>query len=61
MLKTPNKATRKAIPKQVAVIKNSHTDEQLDQMEERWLAYKGPRLTLADVLAIEKAKQTHTA
>ena len=45
-----------AHPKLVAVIKNGHTDAELDEMEERWANHSGPYLTLADVLAIEKAK-----
>ena len=50
------KTHRKAAPKLVAVIKNGHTDAELDEMEERWANHPGPYLTLADVLAIEKAK-----
>lgn len=57
MIKTQKKTTRKATPKRVAVIKNGHTDAELDQMEERWATHQGPYLTLAEVLAIEKAKQ----
>lgn len=49
--------TKKAAPKLVAVIKNGHTDAELDEMEERWANHQGPSLTLAEVLAIEKAKQ----
>lgn len=44
-------------PKLVAVIKNGHTDAELDEMEERWVNHQGPYLTLAEVIAIEKAKQ----
>ena len=57
MLRTPKNPNRKAAPKLVAVIKNGHTDAELDEMEERWVNYQGPRLTLADVIAIEQAKQ----
>ncbi len=57
MLRTPKKPTRKAAPKLVAVIKNGHTDAELDEMEERWVNHQGPYLTLAEVVAIEKAKQ----
>ena len=57
MLKAPKKPTKKAAPKLVAVIKNGHTDAELDEMEERWVNYQGPSLTLAEVLAIEKARQ----
>ncbi len=41
----------------VAVIKNGHTDAELDEMSERWVNHQGPYLTLAEVIAIEKAKQ----
>ena len=57
MLRTPKKPTKKAAPKLVAVIKNGHTDAELDEMEERWANHQGPYLTLAEVLAIEKTKQ----
>jgi hypothetical protein len=40
----------------VAVIKNGHTDAELDEMEERWVNNQGPYLTLAEVLAIETEK-----
>jgi len=52
-------AVRKQL-KRVVVIKNGHTDAELDEMEERWVNHQGPYLTLAEVIAIEKAKQdTH--
>ena len=57
MLRTPKKPTKKAAPKLVAVIKNGHTDAELDDMEERWVNHQGPYLTLAKVLAIEEGKQ----
>jgi hypothetical protein len=38
-------------PKLVAVIKNGHTDAELDEMEERWLNHQGPYMTLAETLA----------
>ena len=61
MLKTSNKTTGKTTPKatseRIAVIKNGHTDAELDEMEERWLHHQGTRLTLADVIAIEQNKQ----
>jgi hypothetical protein len=38
------------------VIKNGHTDAELDEMEERWVNHQGPYLTLAEVFAIETAK-----
>lgn len=56
MLRTPKKPTKKAAPKLVAVIKNGHTNAELDEMEERWTNHQGPYLTMAEVLAIETAK-----
>ena len=52
-MKNPKKVT----PRLVAVIKNGHTNAELDEMEERWVNHQGPYLTLAEVLAIEKGKQ----
>ena len=46
----------RSAPKRVAVIKNRHTDAELDEMEERWANHSGPRLTLTEILTIEKAK-----
>jgi len=45
------------------VIKNGHTDAELDEMEERWANYRGPRMTLAEIIALEKAKteKAHTS
>lgn len=57
MLKTKKTTTRKKAPKMIAVIKNGHTDAEMDEMEERWATHQGPYLTLAQVIAIEKAKQ----
>lgn len=57
MLKPPKKPSEKAIPKMVAVIKNGHTDAELDEMAERWVNHQGPYLTLGEVIAIEQAKQ----
>ncbi len=59
MLKSPKKPTKKGIPKMVAVIKNGHTDAELEEMGERWVNHKGPYLTLAETIAIEKAKQAN--
>jgi hypothetical protein len=49
-------------PKLVAVIKNGHTDAELDEMEERWLNHQGPYMTVAETLtyAAERAKQKAT-
>lgn len=64
MLKPPKNPNRKATatadrPKLVAVIKNGHTDAELDEMSERWVNHPGPYLTLTEVIAIEKAKQAN--
>lgn len=58
MLKPPRNLNKKATPKMVAVIKNGHTDAELDEMAERWVNHQGPYLTLGEVIAIEQAKQT---
>lgn len=55
-----NKKNPKTAPKRIAVIKNGHTDAELDEMEERWANHQGPYMTLAEVLAIEKAKQAQS-
>lgn len=57
MLKSKKNPTKKTAPKMIAVIKNGHTDAEMNEMEERWANHQGPYLTLAEVLAIEKAKQ----
>jgi hypothetical protein len=46
----------------MAVIKNGHTDAELDEMEERWLNHQGPYMTVAETLtyAAERAKQKAT-
>jgi hypothetical protein len=54
--KNPNKKTT-AAPKMVAVIKNGHTAAELKEMGERWVNHQGPYLTVAETIAIEKAKQ----
>lgn len=56
MFKTRKLSNKKAAPKRVAVIKNGHTDAELDEMAERWVNHQGPYLTLAETMAIEKAK-----
>jgi hypothetical protein len=40
----------------IAVIKNGMTDEEMRISGDAWAAHKVPYLTLAEVLAIEKAK-----
>ena len=59
MPKLPKNQNKKAIPKMVAVIKNGHTDAELDEMAERWVNHQGPYLTLREVIAIEQAKQNN--
>jgi len=67
MIETPKKPTvrnpQKETPRLIAVIKNGHTDAELDEMEERWANYRGPRMTLAEIIALEKAKteKAHTS
>lgn len=63
MIKTSKRPTRKtvlAIPQTqtIAVIKNGMTDEEMRVSGDAWAAHTGPYLTLAEVLAIEKAKET---
>ena len=48
-------------PKRIAVIKNGMTDQEMDESEQAWLDHQGPYMTLAEVLAIEKAKQEQPA
>lgn len=40
----------------VAVIKNGHTDAELEEMGERWVNHEGPYLTIDEVIAVEQAK-----
>ena len=60
MLKSPknsnNKAATTSAPKLVAVIKNGMTEQEMKESGERWANHQGPYLTLAEVMAIEKAK-----
>lgn len=44
-------------PKRIAVIKNGMTDQEMNESEQVWLDHQGPYMTLAQVLATEKAKQ----
>ena len=39
------------------MIKNGHTASELAESGERWINHHGPYLTLAETIAIEKAKQ----
>lgn len=62
MLKSPKKPTKRETatadrPKMVAVIKNGHSAAELAESGERWVNHTGPYMTLAEVLAVEAAKQ----
>lgn len=60
--KIPNKKTTAAsAPKWVAVIKNGMTEQEMDESGEAWATHQGPYMTLAEVLAVEKAKQAQSA
>lgn len=47
MLKTSNKGSKRV----VTVIKNEHTKEQMNALDDEWLNKKGPIMTLAETLA----------
>ena len=55
------KQTTAAAPQYIAVIKNSMTDQEMDESGEAWANHQGAYMTLAEVLAIEKAKQEQPA
>ena len=58
MLKSPRNPNKKpSSPKLVAVIKNGMTEQEMRESGEAWATHTGPYLTLAEVIAIEKAKQ----
>lgn len=58
MLKLPHKKSQKATAdEKVWAIKNSLTDQQIDEAGERWLNHPKPYMTLAKALACA-AKQT---
>lgn len=58
MLKSPRDSNKKHItPKRTVVIKNGMTEQEMDESGEAWANHTGSYLTLAEVLAIEKAKQ----
>ncbi|WP_020603697.1 hypothetical protein [Spirosoma spitsbergense] len=57
MLRLTKKEAKEKAPKMVAVIKNGHTEAELAESGERWVNHQGPYLTLAETIAIEKAKQ----
>lgn len=50
-----NKAS--AVPKKVAVMKNSHSPAELREMGERWTHHEGAYMTLAEIMAAEEAEQ----
>jgi hypothetical protein len=43
-------------PKTVAVIKNSHTSKQMEEMGERFVTSKEPILTIQQILELERKK-----
>jgi phosphate-selective porin len=59
MLKTSNKSSKRV----VTVIKNEHTKEQMNALDDEWLNSKGPIMTLAETLAYaaEKDKKRATS
>jgi len=59
MLKTSNKSSKRV----VTVIKNEHTKEQMNALDDEWLNNKGPIMTLAETLAYaaEKDKKRATS
>lgn len=64
MLKSSKRVHKKqatAAPQYIAVIKNSMTDQEMDESGEAWANHQGPYMTLTEVLAIEKAKQEQLA
>ena len=49
-LENPNKKTA-SDPKLVAVIKNSLTEQEMDEAGEHWSDHQGPYMTVAETLA----------
>jgi hypothetical protein len=46
------------IAKTVRIIKNLHSNEEMQEKGERFVAYKQPFLSLDDVFRLESGKQT---
>lgn len=55
--KTPNNKASDAT-KKVAVIKNAHSAAELEEVGERWADHERVYMTLAEIMAAEKAKQS---
>jgi hypothetical protein len=48
------------IAKTVRIIKNLHSDKEMEEKGKRFLAHKQPFLSLDDVFRMESEKQKHT-
>lgn len=57
MAKPFNKKTAPPAPRMITVLKNQLTKVEMDQISEQFINDPGPFLTIAEVLAIEQAKQ----
>jgi hypothetical protein len=57
MLKTSNKSSKRV----VTVIKNEHTKDQMNALDDEWLNNKGPVMTLAETLAYAAEKDKKRA
>ena len=61
MLKSPKNPNKKAAsaPKLIAVIKNSLTEQEMDEAGEHWANHQGPYMTITETLAhaAERAKK----
>lgn len=61
MLNLPKNPTKKAAkaaaaPKRIAVIKNSLTEQEMDEAGEQWANHQGPYMTVAETIAYAAAK-----
>ena len=56
---TPKKKSKLRTDQKVCVIKNSLTDQEMNEAGKRWINHKGPYMTLAETLAYaaERANQ----
>lgn len=59
MLKSAPKKPKRQTKQKVWVMKNSLTEQEMDEAGERWVNHKGPYMTLAETLAhaAERAKK----
>jgi hypothetical protein len=48
-------------PKTVRIIKNLHSDKEMQEKGKRFVAHKQPFLSLEDVFRLESEKQKHSA